>query len=107
MGEFRRTCPSIPTRLPEGGKHRWLRTQFAGYVSWATSHNSLFIVTFDEDDKTDGNHIPTIVAGARVRPGAYRTRMNHYDVLRTLQDRYQLPALGFAAERPGLRAVFG
>jgi acid phosphatase len=91
---------------PKAESDAWLRAQFAPYVAWATAHNSLFIVTFDEDDKTDGNHIPTIVAGAHVRPGAYRTRMDHYDLLRTLQDMYHLPPLGFAAKRPGVRGLF-
>jgi hypothetical protein len=62
--------------------------------------------TFDEDDKTDGNHIPTIVAGAHVRPGVYRTRMDHYDLPRTLQDMYHLPPLGFAARRSALGGLF-
>jgi acid phosphatase len=92
---------------PKARSDAWLRAQFASYVTWATTHNSLFIVTFDEDNKTDGNHIPTIVAGAHVRPGTYRTRMDHYDLLRTLQDMYHLPPLGFAAKRSAIGGLFG
>lgn len=84
----------------------WLRRQFAPYVAWATTHNSLFILTFDEDNKTDGNHIATIVAGARVRPGSYPARLDHYDLLRTLQDMYGLTPTGLAAQRPSLTGVF-
>ena len=34
------------------------------------THNSLFVLTFDEDDNTADNRIPTILAGQRVTPGS-------------------------------------
>lgn len=45
----------------------WLRDHLGAYAEWAKSHGSLFIITFDEDDDTAGNHIPTIIYGAHVR----------------------------------------
>ena len=56
----------------------------SAYAEWAKTHNSLLIVTFDEDDNGDQNHIPTIVYGAHVRPGRYAERISHYNVLSTL-----------------------
>jgi hypothetical protein len=91
---------------PKAVSDAWLRRQFAPYLAWATTHNSLFILTFDEDDKTDGNHIATIVAGAHVRPGRYTTRLDHYHLLRTLQDMYGLRPTGWAAKRNPMRGVF-
>ncbi|MEO7317737.1 MAG: alkaline phosphatase family protein, partial [Chthoniobacteraceae bacterium] len=42
----------------------WLRANLAAYVKWARTHNSLLIVTFDEDDFSGPNKIPTVFHGA-------------------------------------------
>ncbi len=70
---------------------QWLKENLAAYVSWAKTHNSLLIVTFDEDDFKLVNHIPTIIAGAMVKPGKYDQHINHYTVLNTIQSMYGLP----------------
>jgi phosphatidylinositol-3-phosphatase len=78
----------------------WLRENLDGYYQWAKTHNSLLIVTFDENDDRAGyfgltnpaarglsiypatnqydqllldirNRIVTIFAGAHIRPGSY------------------------------------
>src|ERR1051326_267154 len=51
----------------------WLKTNIIDtYLPWAIAHNSLLIVTWDEDGtNTPTNQIPTIFAGAKVRPGNY------------------------------------
>ncbi|GAB1644149.1 alkaline phosphatase family protein [Krasilnikovia sp. MM14-A1259] len=91
---------------PKDVGDRWLKKQFAGYISWAATHNSLFIVTFDEDNRTDHNHIPTVIAGARVTPGQYSGRLDHYHLLRTLQAMYGLAPTGTSAARAPMRSVF-
>ncbi|MFI7545083.1 alkaline phosphatase family protein [Actinoplanes sp. NPDC049599] len=91
---------------PKAVADAWLKKEFAPYVAWARKHNSLFILTFDEDDKTDHNHIPTIIAGAGVVRGRYGAHLNHYDLLRTLQLMYGLPLTGAAARRKGLPAMW-
>ena len=80
-----------------GQADSWVRDRFDGYVTWAKQHNSLFILTFDEDDNRAGNRIPTIITGAGVRTGRYPERVSHYNMLRTLQDMYGLPPLGASA----------
>src|SRR5881227_1123349 len=45
----------------------WLKVHFGGYAEWAKTYNSLLIITFDEDDNSAKNHIPTIIYGAHVR----------------------------------------
>ncbi|HZD54539.1 MAG TPA: alkaline phosphatase family protein [Woeseiaceae bacterium] len=75
----------------------WLKARIDPYIRWAASHNSLFILTWDEDDFSSGNHIATLFVGPMVRPGRYGARIDHYSVLRTLTDMYDLPALGNAA----------
>jgi hypothetical protein len=72
----------------------WLRDHMDSYVTWAEKHNSLFILTWDEDDFAKANHIPLILAGPMVKAGTYDTDVNHYNVLRTIEELYQLPYLG-------------
>jgi phosphatidylinositol-3-phosphatase len=69
----------------------WLKNNMDGYVQWAKTHNSLLIVTWDEDDGSASNQIPTIFVGPMVKGGTYSEMINHYAVLRTLEDFYKLP----------------
>ena len=75
----------------------WLRAQLGGYAAWAMQHRSLLIVTWDEDDGSQGNHIVTIFAGQQVRPGRYAQPVTHYSVLATIEAAYALPRDGQAA----------
>jgi len=75
----------------------WLAAHIGRYADWAMSHDSLLIVTFDEDDHGAGNHIPTIFAGQQVRPGRYAEPVTHYSVLATIEAAYALPREGQAA----------
>lgn len=74
-----------------------LRVHLDAYAQWARTHDSLLIVTFDEDDFTTSNQIPTFFAGPMVKPGTYGESVTHYRLLRTLESMYGLPALGSAA----------
>ena len=75
----------------------WLKDNLSAYVSWATNNNSVLIVTWDEDDESQNNQVPTIFVGAGIKPGQYPETINHYNVLRTIENLYGLPALGNAA----------
>jgi len=80
---------------------RWMKKHFARYAKWAKHHNSLLVVTFDENAGGSVHPIPTIIVGAGIRPGRYAERMNHYTLLRTIEQAYGLPPLGRAhAVRP-------
>lgn len=70
---------------------QWLKENLSAYAEWAKTHNSLLIVTFDEDDFKEVNHIPTIFAGAMVKTGKYDKRIDHYNVLHTIEAMYDLP----------------
>jgi hypothetical protein len=85
---------------------RWLKSHISGYASWAGAHNSLLIVTWDEDNGTSSNHIPTLFFGAHVRPGLYNERVTHDRVLRTLEDMYALPLAGNSALASPITDVF-
>lgn len=69
----------------------WLKQHINSYVQWAKTNNSLLIVTWDENDGSQGNQIPTIFVGPMVKTGQYGEAINHYSVLRTLEDIYGLP----------------
>jgi phosphatidylinositol-3-phosphatase len=69
----------------------WLQTNIDPYVQWAKTNNSLLIVTWDEDDGSQNNQIPTIFVGPMVKVGHYAETINHYNILRTLEDAYGLP----------------
>ena len=75
------------------------------------THNSLLIVTWDEDHKTvippgnecehpvdthpPRNHIATVVVGEHVIPNSTSAMtVTHYNVLRTIEDIFGLPAIG-------------
>ena len=105
----------------------WLQRNLDGYYQWAKTHNSLLIVTFDENDdqvgytgltnpfirlsQTDSprydrllfdiqNRIVTLFAGAHVKPGRYTEGrgITHVNILRTIEAMYGLPKSG--AQQP-------
>jgi len=105
----------------------WLRQNLDGYYQWAKTHNSLLIVTFDENDDQGSyygltnpligpnprypprynrllrdiqNRIVTIFAGAHIKPGSYAEGkgITHVNLLRTIEAMYGLPKSG--AQQP-------
>ncbi len=73
----------------------WLQTNLNSYIEWAKAHNSLLIVTFDEDESLTGNNqIATIFIGQMVKQGHYNETVDHNRVLRTMEDMYGLPYAG-------------
>jgi phospholipase C len=84
----------------------WLKDNLAAYAEWAKTHNSLLIVTFDEDDFRPVNHIATIFAGAHVVAGQYDQQINHYNILHTLQGIYDLPATKSTADAEMISAIW-
>src|SRR5258708_29514212 len=75
----------------------WLQAHLAAYANWAKTHDSLLIVTWDEDEGTGTNRIATIFVGPMVKPGTYTQYINHYNVLRTIEALYRLPYAGNTA----------
>jgi hypothetical protein len=86
----------------------WLRDALDPYATWARTHNSLLLVSFDESEsKHDSdNHIATVAVGERVSPGPVTERADHYALLRTLEDLYGLPALGHSADAAAIPALW-
>jgi acid phosphatase len=104
--------------IPRGDA--WLKKNIDPYYQWAKKNNSLLIVTWDEsDNKTNylgltnpfvlpknqfhrdlQNRIPTIFAGAHIKPGNYPegNGITHVNILRTLEAMYGLTRSG--AQQP-------
>ena len=86
---------------------QWLQANLGTYASWAKTHNSLFIVVFDEDSGQDtDNQVPAIFYGQAVQPGLYGGTTNHYSLLRTVEDMYGLPYAGASATASPITSVW-
>ena len=86
----------------------WLKANLDAYATWSLTHNSLLIVTWDEDASKyhkpppaiptvpPANQVPLLLVGAMVRAGATSDHpYTHLDLLRTIDDMYGLkPLLG-------------
>lgn len=84
----------------------WLAQNIGRYAQWALTHNSLLIVTWDEDNGTVDNQIATIFFGAVVNPGKSSQQINHYTVLRTVSDIYGLPLPGLSASEKSISGIW-
>jgi len=99
----------------------WLAENIGPYYQWAKTHNSLLIVTFDENADSTGyvgltdpssekedirNRIPTVIAGARIRQGNFEEGrgVTHVNLLRTIEAMYGLQTSG---EQQPFAARFG
>lgn len=112
----------VKESVPKGDS--WLRQNIDSYYQWAKSHNSLLILTFDENNdkrhylgltnpildpkyclknKIDPefcvdmqNRTVTIFAGAHIKPGDYLEGrgITHVNILRTIEAMYGLPKAG-------------
>ncbi len=75
----------------------WLAKHLGKLVDWADRNDSLVVLTWDEGYDPQ-NSIPTILLGPMVKPGRYAQRIDHYNVLRTIEDAYRLPHAGKSAD---------
>src|SRR6266478_3031066 len=98
----------IPEKVKNGDQ--WLESRLGPYARWAMTHNSLLVITWDENSDMNytashtrcppmvppSNQIATVLVGERVKPGSTSgtVNYNHYDLLRTIEDMYGLPHLG-------------
>ena len=87
----------------------WLKHHLHRYAHWAKTHNSLLIVTWDESGGigASSNQVATIFYGAHIKRGQYSERINHFNVLRTIEDMYGLAPTGAAATATPITDVFG
>jgi hypothetical protein len=84
----------------------WAKENLAPYVEWATSHNSLLVVTFDESEGTGDDPISTMLVGPMVQSGNTAQRIDHYSILRTIEEMHGLEPLGEAANRHAIEGIW-
>ena len=66
-------------------------------------------MTFDEgkSDERGGGHIATLAIGPTVKRGSrYRQVVNHYGLLRTIEDAWGLPRLGKSAAAKPITGIW-
>jgi len=96
---------SDPARITRGDL--WVHDKLDAYVQWAEQNNSLFILTFDEDNITPVNKIMCLFIGPMVRQGNYYLKdYNLYDLLHTLEDMYGLPYAGNSINSQSIREIW-
>jgi len=84
----------------------WLASQVPAMLN-AVGQRGLVILTWDEDDFSDANHILTVFAGAPVIPGVLSGQViNHYTVVRAICEMLGLAPFGYAATEPGITGVW-
>ena len=84
-----------PTNITTGDT--WMYNHLDTLRQWALANNTLYIITFDEDDNLSGNNIPTIFYGPMVKGGTYSEHITLYSMLRTIEEMYGLGYAGNAA----------
>ncbi len=73
----------------------WLRTFLEPKLSNTNfMSGTLVVLTFDEDDSKHDNHIYTALLSESMLPGVDATAHNHYSLLRTIEDNFELGNLG-------------
>jgi hypothetical protein len=76
---------------------RWLNVNLSAYARWVMTHNSLLVVTFDEDQGTTNNRVATIIVGEGIGAGQSEQLTDHYALLHTIETFYGLPPLAASA----------
>ena len=84
----------------------WLAKNMDSYAQWAMKHNSLLIVTWDEDDGSENNRVATMLIGPMVKPGSSIQYINHYNILRTIEEMLGLAYLGDSANAKSVTGVW-
>jgi len=63
----------------------WLKNNLSALADWCLTHNSIFVVYFDEDDGSQSNQIPVIAVGQHVKVNyQLSTKYDHYNFTRTI-----------------------
>ena len=83
----------------------WLRRFLRPLLGSSALRDGVVFVVFDEDDGARANRVAALALGPLVRPGSRSgRRLDHYALLRTVEDGLGLPRLGRSA---AARAITG
>jgi hypothetical protein len=82
----------------------WASKNLPKLIKWDQAHDGVLILTFDENDGSPGNQIPTILIG-NVNLGQFSQTVSHYNVLRTIEDVFGITPTGSAATAKPIKGV--
>jgi phosphatidylinositol-3-phosphatase len=90
---------------------RWLGSFMRPLLASRELKKSVVFITFDEArrpaDQGGGGQVPTLVVGPLVRPGSVSAdALNHYSLLRTIEDSWRLPPLGLSARAEPITGIW-
>lgn len=85
---------------------QWILKHIIPYAEWAMTHNSLLIITWDEDESASRNRIPTIFFGPMVRAGVVDSTYTLHNLQRTLAELRGAGGSGSAAITPAIVGAF-
>lgn len=88
----------------------WLQTWLPKMIASPAYQNgsTAIFITYDSDDKSSGNHIPTFVISPYTQPGTLSTtKFTHYSLLRTQEEMLGVTTyLGAANSAASMRTAF-
>jgi hypothetical protein len=89
----------------------WLRGFLPQLLQSPQLRDGVVFVVFDEGPHSDraggGGHVPALVLGPLVRPGSRSSqRLDHYALLRTIEDGWKLPRLARSASAPAISGIW-
>lgn len=81
----------------------WVQDNLGAYATWCKANNSLLIITFDESsDLPAAQELLTVIYGTNIAPKKYNINVNHFNLLKTIEDWYGLTAIGQSANANNL-----
>jgi phosphatidylinositol-3-phosphatase len=111
--DFAWITPNLLDDMHDGSVQQgdaWLKANVAPILAspWFTNFRSTVIVTMDEGDSGGSNQIPTVViSNTASGRGAVTTSINHYALLRAVEESFGLSLLGGASTAPDIVSRFG
>jgi phosphatidylinositol-3-phosphatase len=100
------TCSGSSNVIAQGDA--WLK----GFIpkllatSQYTSGSTVIFLTWDEDNGSSGNHIPTLVISPTTKAVVSSTKFTHYSMLRTAEEILGLPRIGGAQTANDMLSAF-
>lgn len=83
----------------------WASRNLPAIENYDNTHNGLLIFTFDEGEYSDSNQVFTVFAGPMVVAGQHSQYVNHYGILRFIEQNFGLPLLGGSASAASISGL--
>jgi acid phosphatase len=82
----------------------WLKENLGELITWCKTHNSVFIVYYDEDNGTADNKIPVLAVGEPVQKNHTSDKhYDHYNMTRTILEIYGAEQIGNSKSSTAIR----